>query len=199
MIKLIETLKFPTRYGEFLNSVYQIESSNEPYTKYCFAIYTPETLFQTDPLVRIHSSCVFSEVLGSLVCDCSQQLVKTIKLFHQRGGILLYIDQEGRSHGLFNKVRELKIQEAGFDTVEASLKLGLKVDARVYTSAAAILKDLKVTRIKLVTNNPLKLKAMEDLGIEVLDRVSMEVPCNINNQGYLKTKKEILGHLLTKI
>lgn len=199
MIKKIETIKFPTKFGEFINSVYEIDSEKEPYTKFAFAIYTKETLKQSVPFVRIHSSCIFSEVLGSLVCDCRPQLEKTLKMFNKQGGILIYIDQEGRSHGLFNKVKELKLQEKGLDTIQASIKLGLEVDSRIYESAVAILKDLKKTEIKIVTNNPAKIKAIKELGITVKKRISVEIICNGYNTKYLKTKKDEMGHMLVKI
>jgi 3,4-dihydroxy 2-butanone 4-phosphate synthase/GTP cyclohydrolase II len=196
MIKSIETIKFPTRYGFFLNSIYKIKSEKEPFTTFAFAIYTPETLTQDTPLVRIHSSCVFSEVLGSLVCDCRPQLEKTLQLFNKKGGILIYIDQEGRSHGIFNKAKELKLQEAGYNTIEASEKLGLEVDARRYESAAAILKDLNAIKIQLVTNNSEKVEGLVKSGIEVVKRVSIEIPSNEFNYKYLKVKKEEMGHFL---
>ena len=160
------------------------------------AIYTKATVKQESPLVRIHSSCIFSEVFSSLVCDCSSQLSKTLKMFNKKGGIFLYLDQEGRSHGLFNKVKELKLQEQGLDTIEASLALHLEVDSRIYNSAALILKDLGITSLRLVTNNPKKVSSIEELGLKVIDRVPMEIKGNEFNYNYLKTKKDKMGHLL---
>ena len=199
MITKIETINFPTKFGIFLNSVYRISSEKEPHTNFAFAIYTPESLLQKDPLVRIHSSCIFSEALGSLVCDCRPQLERTLRMFHKKGGILIYMDQEGRSHGIFNKVKELKLQEKGFDTIKASLELGLEVDSRIYISAVEILKDLGKTEIKLVTNNPNKISELKKLGIDIVGRQPMETKCNGYNNNYLKTKKENMGHLFKKI
>ncbi len=200
MIKKIEEILFPTIYGNFNNSVYSIESEMEPYTSFAFAIYNEKTLTQEVPMVRIHSSCVFSEVFGSLVCDCSSQLSRTLKLFAKKGGVFLYMDQEGRSHGIFNKTKELKLQESkGLNTIEASEALGLTVDSRIYDSAVQILKDLSITRIKLVTNNPKKVTDLSSLGIDVLERIPMEIKCNGANDKYLKVKKEQMGHYLTMI
>lgn len=199
MITKIETINFPTKFGTFLNSVYRISSKKEPYTNFAFAIYTPETLLQKLPLVRIHSSCIFSEALGSLVCDCRTQLEGTLRLFHKKGGIFIYMDQEGRSHGIFNKVKELKLQERGLDTIKASLELGLDVDSRIYISAVEILKDLGKTEIKLVTNNPNKISELKRLGIDIVGRQPMETNCNGYNNRYLKTKKENMGHLFVNI
>lgn len=198
MIKKIETIKFPTKFGDFQNIIYEIKSPKEPYTNYAFVIHTANIFEHKSPLVRIHSSCIFSEVFGSLVCDCSSQLEKTLKMFAQKGGIFIYIDQEGRSHGLFNKVKELKLQEQGLDTYEASEKLGLEIDSRIYNSIVKILKELNVLEIKLVTNNPAKVKSISDLGIKITERVPIETPGNGTNNTYLKTKKEKMGHILTQ-
>lgn len=198
MIKKIEVIKFPTKYGDFSNSVYSIESKKEPYSSFAFAIYNEQTLAQQVPMVRIHSSCVFSEVFGSLVCDCSSQLSKTLELFAKKGGIFLYMDQEGRSHGIFNKTKELKLQESkGLNTIEASEALRLAVDSRIYDSAVQILKDLSITRIKLVTNNPQKVSDLSSLGIEIVERIPMEIECNGINNKYLEIKRDRMGHILT--
>lgn len=150
------------------------------------------------PLVRIHSECITGDVFQSCKCDCGNQLEQSLKLIGKEGGVLLYLRQEGRGIGLANKLKAYALQETqGLDTVEANLKLGLPADNRDYAIAYQILKYLKMDSVRLLTNNPKKIKAIEQAGIKVVERVALETESTETNRHYLKTKKEKLGHLLT--
>jgi 3,4-dihydroxy 2-butanone 4-phosphate synthase / GTP cyclohydrolase II len=150
----------------------------------------------TLPLVRIHSECFTGEVLKSRRCDCRQQLELSQQLIHREGGVLVYLRQEGRGIGLVNKLQAYKLQEAGLDTVEANKELGFKDDLREYSQAAEILKELGAGRIRLLTNNPLKVTGLESFGIEIVERISIEAKTHKDNFDYLKTKKYRCGHHL---
>ena len=148
------------------------------------------------PLIRIHSQCVTGDALTSLRCDCGEQLSQTMKIIAKEGGILLYLLQEGRGIGLFHKIAAYHHQDHGLDTVEANVKLGFKDDARDYTIAAKILKDLGVDSIRLLTNNPRKIKGLQQAGIKVVERVPLLINPNDVNVGYLSVKQKKLGHEL---
>lgn len=149
------------------------------------------------PLVRLHSECLTGEAFGSLKCECGPQLRTAMDVVAKQGGVVLYLrGQEGRGIGLVNKLRAYRLQEQGRDTVDANLELGLPADARDYSAAAAMLRDLGITQVRLLTNNPLKQKALTEHGIEVVERVPLEVGRNAVNDGYLRTKAERMGHLL---
>jgi GTP cyclohydrolase II len=148
-------------------------------------------------LVRLHSECLTGDVLGSLRCDCGEQLDAALELIGESdSGVLLYLRQEGRGIGLTNKIRAYALQDTGLDTVEANLALGLPVDDREYVSAAAILRHLGIRQVRLLTNNPLKSHALEEHGITVVERVPLLVPPNPNNIRYLHTKAARMGHCL---
>jgi 3,4-dihydroxy 2-butanone 4-phosphate synthase/GTP cyclohydrolase II len=148
-------------------------------------------------LVRIHSECLTGDVFGSLLCDCGAQLKKAMTQLAEENGILLYMRQEGRGIGLGNKVKAYELQQShGLDTVEANETLGFQADHRSYGVSAQMLRQLGVSQIRLLTNNPAKLKDMQRFGIEVTERVSIEISPNANNIHYLTTKREKLGHLL---
>ena len=149
------------------------------------------------PLLRIHSQCLTGDVLGSLRCDCGEQLVEALALIASAdSGVLLYLPQEGRGIGLANKIRAYALQDQGLDTVDANLALGLPVDRREYTSAAEILRFLGLRQVRLLTNNPLKSAALELHGIQVVERVPLAVRPNSVNRRYLRTKADRMGHLL---
>lgn len=149
------------------------------------------------PLVRLHSECLTGDALGSLRCDCGEQLRTSLSLIERAGrGALLYLRQEGRGIGLEDKIRAYELQDRGLDTVDANLALGLPVDARDYRGAAQALRLLQVPRVRLLTNNPGKCRALESLGIEVAERVPLEMPATPFSAGYLRTKAERMGHLL---
>ena len=148
------------------------------------------------PLVRIHSECITGDVFGSCKCDCGNQLEQSLNLIAAEGGILIYLRQEGRGIGLTNKLKAYALQEQGYDTVEANEQLGLPVDSRNYAVAFQILKHMNVEKVRLLTNNPHKLAALAQYGIHVTERVPLLVNTTPENQTYLKTKQEKLGHLL---
>ena len=148
-------------------------------------------------LVRVHDQCVTGDVFGSLRCDCGEQLEEAIRRVAEEGrGVIVYMDQEGRGIGLHNKIRAYRLQDDGLDTVEANEALGLPADRRDYGIGMQILVDLGVKRLRLMTNNPIKRSGLEGFGLEVVERVPIEVPPNVHNAGYLKTKREKMGHFL---
>ena len=150
-------------------------------------------------LVRVHSSCVTGDILGSLRCDCGDQLHEAMRMIEREGkGVLVYLNQEGRGIGLFNKIKAYKLQEQGLDTVEANLKLGFRDDERDYGIGAQILRSLGVRKMRLMTNNPTKKIALEGYGMEIVEIVPIEVPPNEYNKFYMKTKKDKMGHLLKR-
>ncbi len=148
------------------------------------------------PLVRLHSACFTGDCLGSLKCDCGPQLHHSLEALNEQGGILLYLSQEGRGIGLPNKIRAYHLQDQGFDTVEANLKLGFADDERDFRIGAEILKQLKVDEVRLLTNNPRKIQWLENEGIQVAERVPLKIPPNELNRDYLVTKARKSGHLL---
>jgi 3,4-dihydroxy 2-butanone 4-phosphate synthase/GTP cyclohydrolase II len=150
-------------------------------------------------LVRAHSECLTGDVLGSSRCDCGEQLADSLRYLHEQGrGVLLYLRQEGRGIGLANKISAYALQEQGLDTVEANLALGLPEDMRDYRVAAEILLDLGVSRARLLTNNPAKIEGLERYGVEIVERIPLRTAPNPSNLGYLRTKREKMGHLFPK-
>lgn len=147
-------------------------------------------------VVRVHSECLTGDALGSLRCDCGPQLEKALKIIGRHGGVLLYLAQEGRGIGLMNKIAAYHLQDHGMDTVDANLRLGLKVDARDYTIGAQILADLGLSTIRLLTNNPKKIEGLEKYGLKIVERMPIVIKPNNLNKKYLRTKKEKLGHYL---
>jgi GTP cyclohydrolase II len=150
------------------------------------------------PIVRIHSQCLTGDVFHSLRCDCRQQLELALATIAAAGaGILLYEQQEGRGIGLMNKLRAYELQDQGLDTIQANLELGYEADCRHFELPAAILKAMNVPAVRLITNNPEKVEALEQAGIQVVERISAEVPTQPTNERYLKTKREKMGHLVS--
>lgn len=151
-------------------------------------------------LARIHSQCLTGDTLLSLRCDCREQLHMSMEFISKAGqGVILYLNQEGRGIGLSNKIEAYALQDQGFDTVEANESLGLPVDARDYKVAAAILQDLGITKIKLLTNNPNKVAQLKKYGIDIVKQIPLEMKSNKINREYLKVKKQKLGHLLNHV
>jgi GTP cyclohydrolase II len=185
----------PTRFGDFHLVLYQSSSGKE------HVALTVGKVDDAEPvLVRLHSECLTGDVFGSHRCDCGEQLEYSMALLQQQGrGVLLYLRQEGRGIGLANKIRAYAIQDDGYDTVEANYRLGLPADLREYGEAAAMLRDIGVRRVRLLTNNPAKISGLEQHDIEVVERVSLEMTPNPTNLQYLQTKRVKLGHLLTPV
>jgi GTP cyclohydrolase II len=157
--------------------------------------------FDRPPLVRLHSECLTGDIFGSLKCDCGPQLDAALHAMADEAGkggwgVLLYLRQEGRGIGLVNKLRAYRLQDAGFDTVDANARLGLPVEARDFPTAARMLDLLGVNAVRLMTNNPAKVTALEDAGVTVVERVAHQLPANPYNERYLATKRDRSGHLL---
>ena len=192
-IKNVESDAFlPTESGNFRIAVTPDERGMEH-----ALLYVEGFSKSVNPLVRIHSECLTGDAFHSLKCDCGAQLKKSMELIQKEGaGAIVYLRQEGRGIGLESKIQAYALQDKGYDTLDANLALGLPADARDYEIAATMLKKKDVTRVRLMTNNPLKVKGLRDNGIEVSDRVSHITGLCESNRDYLNTKKMRMGHLL---
>ena len=185
----------PTKYGDFRLVAYKQSNSSEEH----FALVKGEWEKDEPVLVRVHSSCITGDILGSMRCDCGDQLHNAMKMVEQEGkGVILYMMQEGRGIGFMNKLRAYKLQEEGMDTVDANLALGFKADQRDFGIGAQILRDLNVTKMKLITNNPKKRAALKGYGLEIVENVPIQTVPNEFNQRYLDTKRDKMGHELNK-
>lgn len=196
LVNRVVSAKLPTRYGPFALHLYEDELNKEHH----LAIVRGDVAGKKDVLVRVHSSCFTGDTLGSLRCDCGEQLQRALQRISEEGrGVVLYMHQEGRGIGLENKLKAYALQDRGLDTVEANQALGFKPDLRQYGIGAQILVDLGLTSIRLMTNNPRKIVGIEGYGLKVTRRVPLEIPANKSNRGYLKTKKDKLGHILEQL
>jgi GTP cyclohydrolase II len=194
--KKVARAELPTRHGRF--TIYGFEG-NGPQEE-AVALVRGNVSGPTAPLVRVHSQCLTGDVLASLRCDCRAQLELSLKKIGQaRSGILLYLPQEGRGIGLMNKLRAYQLQDGGMDTVEANQELGFAADARDYDFSAQILKQLGAKKIRLLSNNPEKVRQLEKAGIRVVERVPCQPRVSKTSRGYLQTKKKKLGHILDGI
>lgn len=181
----------PTKFGDFKLIDYKVNTNGEEH----LALIKGEWKEDEPVLVRVHSSCVTGDIFGSCRCDCGPQLEKAMELIEKEGkGVIVYMNQEGRGIGLLNKLKAYKLQEEGKDTVEANLELGFKADERDYGIGAQILRDLGVTKMKLMSNNPIKRVGLVGYGLEIVENIPIIIPPNPHNAKYLQTKKEKLGH-----
>jgi GTP cyclohydrolase II len=189
---------FPTRWGKFRIYGFETSSANDQGEREEAVALVMGDVLSASPLVRIHSQCLTGDVFASLRCDCRQQLEMALSLIAEQGaGVLIYEQKEGRGIGLMAKLQAYELQDAGLDTVEANERLGFKADHRDFTLPAEILKSLGIQNVRLLSNNPEKVAALEQAGINVVERVPCEVDASPYAEDYLKTKKEKLGHLFT--
>ena len=192
-VEKVATAHLPTQTGDFRIAGYRSLNSNEEFV----VLYKGEMRKDIPTLVRIHSQCLTGDVFGSIKCDCGPQLNKAMQLIEVEGrGAIVYQQQEGRGIGIINKIRAYALQDEGADTVEANEKLGFEIDARNYQQCAEILFDLGLCKVRVMSNNPNKIIALKKAGLQIVERVSIEVESQAPAAHYLKTKKEKMGHLL---
>jgi 3,4-dihydroxy 2-butanone 4-phosphate synthase/GTP cyclohydrolase II len=191
----IDEVDMPTEHGDFTMVAYKQITTDETH----LALVKGEWEEDEEVLVRVHSSCVTGDIFGSCRCDCGPQLHMAMDIVEKEGkGVILYMNQEGRGIGLVNKLKAYKLQQEGLDTVEANLKLGFKMDNRDYGIGAQILRNLGVRKIKLISNNPAKRNGLGGYGLEIVDRVPLEIEPNKHNEKYLQTKRDRMGHDILK-
>lgn len=186
-IEISQVATLPTKHGSFNIQAFKDEKDKEH-----LAIFT-DALSDT-PVVRVHSECLTGDVLGSVKCDCGEQLDFAMKTIAKEGGIIIYHRQEGRNIGLLNKINAYALQDKGFDTIEANHQLGFKADERTYEIVEFILKYLEVSKLRLLTNNPRKLESLGS--IEIVERLPIQITPNKYNEDYLNVKKNQMGHML---
>jgi 3,4-dihydroxy 2-butanone 4-phosphate synthase / GTP cyclohydrolase II len=192
-VERVATANLPTTRGDFRIAGYRSLISDEEFV----ALYMGELNGEVPTLVRIHSQCLTGDVFGSIKCDCGPQLHKTMEMIAAEGrGAIVYQQQEGRGIGIINKIRAYALQDEGADTVEANEELGFAIDARDYQQCAEILFDLGLCKVRVISNNPDKLAALERAGLNIVERIPIEVKSEQSAAHYLKTKKEKMGHLL---
>lgn len=195
-VERVAEARLPTEFGEFRILGYRSLTSNEEFV----VLARGELRQNRATLVRIHSQCLTGDVFGSVKCDCGQQLRTAMKLVAREGrGAIVYQQQEGRGIGIINKIRAYALQDDGADTIEANERLGLAVDLRCYEQCAEILGDLGVTRVRLMSNNPDKMQTLKEMGLKVVERISLAIPPNDEARDYLRTKKERMGHFLEQV
>lgn len=196
LVEKVVTTRLPTEYGDFILHLYSSEIDEQHH----LAIVKGVVSAGEPTLVRVHSQCLTGDILASLRCDCGDQLRQALRVIEKEGrGVVLYMRQEGRGIGLENKIKAYELQDLGKDTVEANEALGFKPDLRHYGVGAQILYDLGIRKIRLLTNNPKKIIGLSGYGLEVVERVKIEIPPNKVNKKYLATKRDKLGHLLTLV
>jgi len=190
-IQKIAEARLPTHWGEFKVIAFEDKKLNEEH----LLLYMGE--LQNDSLLRIHSQCLTGDTLYSLKCDCGSQLAMALQRISEEGvGMIIYMAQEGRGIGLVNKIRAYELQDKGMNTVEANEALGFAADERDYSYCKEILSAVNISSVRLMTNNPRKIKGLEDVDIKVTERVSIEIEPNKHNENYLKVKADKLGHMI---
>ncbi len=193
LVRRVAAPRIPTLYGELIAHAYVSDATGEEHV----ALVLGDINAEEPILVRVHSQCLTGDIFGSQRCDCGPQLHQALEMIHQEGrGVLLYLLQEGRGIGLVNKLRAYELQQQGHDTVEANEKLGFRPDERNYGVGCQILRDLGIRRMRLMTNNPGKYIALNGYGLEIAERVPLEVPPTDESRDYLRVKREKMGHLL---
>jgi 3,4-dihydroxy 2-butanone 4-phosphate synthase/GTP cyclohydrolase II len=196
LVKRIASAKLPTEFGEWQVYVFENQLDKQEHV----ALVKGDIASGQDVLVRVHSSCLTGDVLHSVRCDCGAQLDAAMQLIDTEGrGVVLYLNQEGRGIGLGNKIRAYELQDEGFDTVEANVRLGFKADQRDYGIGVQILRELGIRSMRLLSNNPRKLVGIEGYGLSVSEWLPLEIPASESTRRYLKTKKEKLGHKLSSV
>ncbi len=187
-----ESARLPTQYGDFKAYVYECDKG-----LHHIALVKGDVKGKENVLVRVHSECLTGDVFQSLRCDCGKQIDKAMQFISKESsGVLLYLRQEGRGIGLLNKIKAYVLQDTGIDTVEANKQLGFEADMRDFTEGVQILADLGLSTIRLLTNNPKKIEGLEKYGLKIVERIPLAVKPNKENENYLKTKKEKLGHYI---
>ncbi|WEK18662.1 MAG: bifunctional 3,4-dihydroxy-2-butanone-4-phosphate synthase/GTP cyclohydrolase II [Candidatus Pedobacter colombiensis] len=195
LIKEEVTISLPTQWGDFNMTAYTQLDNNATHLAISKGKWSPD-----EPvLARVHSSCVTGDIFGSCRCDCGPQLHKALEMIDKEGkGVVVYMNQEGRGIGLINKLRSYNLQDAGFDTVEANIKLGFKGDERDYGVGAQILRAQGITKMRLMSNNPTKRAGLIGYGLEIVENIPIEIQSNVHNEQYLKTKRDKMGHQIMK-
>jgi len=194
-IKKVAEASLPTDFGSFNILVYEDYKNGAVHS----VLIKGDINNLNAVMVRVHSSCFTGDVFSSKRCDCGDQLHEAMKMIEEEGaGVIVYMQQEGRGIGLANKIKAYKLQEDGFDTVEANEKLGFAPDMRSYEVSAAILNSLGIKRIRLITNNGSKISGLEYYGIKIIERIPLEIKPNLENEEYLKTKRDKMGHLILR-
>jgi 3,4-dihydroxy 2-butanone 4-phosphate synthase/GTP cyclohydrolase II len=193
LIDRIVDVHLPTEFGDFQLFAYKERNTGQDN----LALVKGSWAKDEAVLVRVHSSCLTGDIFGSCRCDCGPQLHKAMELIEKEGkGVILYMNQEGRGIGLMNKLKAYKLQEQGLDTLEANIELGFKADQRDYGIGAQILRDLGVSKMRLMSNNPKKRSGLIGYGLEIIENVAIEIESNKHNEGYLRTKRDKMGHSL---
>lgn len=192
--KFVAECSMPTLFGKFRMRSYTYESSQKRLEP---IVLMSGDIASENVIVRVHDQCFTGEIFGSNRCDCREQLHESMRLIRREGGIIIYLQQEGRGIGISNKVAAYSLQDSGLDTVDANIQLGFNEEMREYNAVVDILKDLNIKSIRLVTNNPFKLQQLQHLGVQVSDRISIEVTPNAYNIGYLRSKRDRMSHMLS--